>query len=78
MVSIDALNHTGAQYEIIFTASNGQPYTVEFQNSLVPGGGWTLLSNVTVGATGPVTIFDRTGISPTGSRFYRITTQSAP
>jgi hypothetical protein len=76
-VSVDAVNRLASRIDIVFTAQEGQSYTVEYQNNLLPGGPWTTVTNIAATATGPVIAYDDL-FSPTGARFYRIKTPGVP
>jgi hypothetical protein len=76
-ISFTGVSRSGARVDMIFTAQQGQPYVVESQNTLTPGGPWFTVSNVLSTVTGPYHVVD-TLFSPTSSRFYRARTTASP
>jgi hypothetical protein len=67
----------GNQTAVYFDAIQGQTYTVEYKDAL-DAVIWNTLQNVPVQNTNRTVIARDFGFSPTGNRFYRITTPTYP
>ena len=75
-ITVDGISHAGARVDIVFTAQQGQTYTVEYKNDLAAPT-WNLLTNISSSASAPVHAGDLL-FSPTDARFYRVSTPKLP
>ena len=79
-ITVNGITRAGARVDIAFSGQQGQAYTVEYTNSLPQVGStvpWPPLTNITATGNGLIHVGDLL-FSPTGARFYRVSTPTTP